>query len=123
MPVMQPPKGMIEITDSNNVGELFVNGPFNVAHMGPMMQITFTTARPDDNDLFTGKDTPEFRGTVACRLLMPTGLAEKLARTVVDSLIKATQSSGASAPAPAQRQPSREREDGRAPIGGPLRFE
>ena len=33
MPVMQPPKGPIEIVDPNNVPELFVNGPFNIINM------------------------------------------------------------------------------------------
>jgi len=30
MPVLQPPSGPIEISDPNNVPELFVNGPFNI---------------------------------------------------------------------------------------------
>jgi hypothetical protein len=121
MPVMQPPTGPIEITDPNNVPELFVNGPFNVINMGGMMQITFTTMRPNANDLFSGKDAPEFRGTVACRLLMPAGLAEQLVRTVADSLIKAAKSSG---PTPPQNDPlSRDREDSRAAVRSPIRFE
>jgi hypothetical protein len=124
MPVMQPPTGPIEITDPNNVPELFVNGPFNVTHMGAMVQITFTTMRPNANDLFSGKDAPEFRGTVACRLLMPAGLAEQLVRTVADGLIKAVKSSGATAPAQVQKEPfSGEKEGSRAPVRSPIRFE
>jgi hypothetical protein len=124
MPVMQPPTGPIEIADPNNVPELFVNGPFNIMNMGGMMQITFTTMRPNANDLFGGKDAPEFRGTVACRLLMPTGLAEQLVRTVADSLIKAAKSSGPTAPGRAQDEPlSRDKEDSRAAVRRPIRFE
>ena len=93
MPVMQAPTGPIEISDPNNVADLFVNGPFNVLNMGAMVQITFTTVRPNSNDLFSGKTTPEFRGTVACRLLMPAELAQQLVRTLADNLIKAAQSS------------------------------
>jgi hypothetical protein len=108
MPVMQPPTGPIEIANPNN-------RPFNVINMGGMMQITFTTMRPNANDLFSGKDAPEFRGTVARRLLMPAGLAEQLVRTVADSLIKAAKSSGPTPPARARNDPlSRDREDSRA---------
>ena len=124
MPVMQPPTGPIEIADPNNVPELFVNGPFNIMNMGGMIQITFTTMRPNVNDLFGGKDAPEFRGTVACGLLMPSGLAEQLVRTVADSLIKAAKSSGPTAPTRAQDEPlSRDREDTRASVRSPIRFE
>jgi hypothetical protein len=98
MPVMQPPKGSIEISDPNNVPELFVNGPFNIMNMGGMVQITLTTMRPNANDLFNGNDAPAFRGTVTCRLLMPAGLAEKLVRTVADALIEGAQSSQPAAP-------------------------
>jgi hypothetical protein len=89
MPAMQPPTGPINIADPNNVPELFVNGLFNIMYMGGMVQITFTTMRPNANDLFGGKDAPEFRGTVACRPLMPSGLAEQLvqrSRTVSSRL-------------------------------------
>ena len=124
MPVMQPPTGPIEIVDPNNVPELFVNGPFNIINMGGMMQITFTTMRPNTNDLFSGKSAPEFRGTVACRLLMPAELAEQLVRTVADSLIKAAQSSGPTAPARAQHDEpySGDRPDGRAASRRPVPF-
>ena len=89
------------------------------------MQITFTTMRPNANDLFNGKDAPAFRGTVACRLLMPAGLAEQLVRTVADSLIKAAKSSGPTAPTRAQYDTvSRDREDGHAASRHrPIRFE
>jgi len=91
MPVMQPPKGPIEISDPNNVPELFVSGPFNVMNAGGMVHLTLTTARPNPNDLFKGSPTPEYRATVACRLLMPMEMAEHLTRTLADSLIKAAQ--------------------------------
>jgi hypothetical protein len=124
MSVMQPPTGPIEIADPNNVSELFVNGPFNVMNMGGVIQITFTTMRPNANDLFSGKDAPGFRGTVTCRLLMPAGLAEQMVRTVADTLIKAAQSSGPTMPARAQDEPvSGEREGSRAAVRSPIRFE
>jgi len=125
MPVMQPPTGPIQIVDPNNVPELFVNGPFNIINMGGMMQITFTTMRPNANDLFSGKSAPEFRGTVACRLLMPAELAEQLVRTVADSLIKAAKLTEPGAPTRAQDDEpfSRDRDDSRAASRRPVRFE
>jgi hypothetical protein len=89
MAIMKPPTGPIEISDPNNVPELFINGPFNIINLGSMVQITFTTVRPDANDLFNGNSAPDFRGTVACRLLMPAEMAQQLARTLVSNLIKA----------------------------------
>jgi hypothetical protein len=105
MPVMQPPTGPIEISDPNNVPELFINGPFNVINMGGMVQITFTTVRPNTNDLFSGNSAPGFGGTVACRLLMPAELAQQLVRTLADNLIKAAdQSAGTAGPAQTQHR-------------------
>jgi hypothetical protein len=120
---MQPPKGPIEITDLNNAPELFVNGPFNIMNMGGIVQITFTTMRPNANDLFNGKDAPAFRGTVTCRLLMPTGLAEKLVRTLADALIEAARSSEPAAPTQAQYDDGNVKDDRAAPRHRPIRFE
>jgi hypothetical protein len=93
MPVMQPPTGPIEVSDPNNVPEQFVSGPFNIMNAGGMVHITLTTARPNPNDLFKGSPTPEFRATVACRLLMPMEMAEHLTRTLANTLIKAAEAS------------------------------
>ena len=103
MPVMQPPTGPIEITDPNNVPDVLINGPFNVMNTGGMVHITFTNVRPDDGDLFSGKNPPRLRGAVACRLLMPAGVANQLVRTLADVLIQAAQSSE---PASNQAQPN-----------------
>jgi hypothetical protein len=91
MPIMQPPTGPIEISDPNNVPETFVSGPFNVMNAGGMVHITFTTARPNPNDVFKGSTTPQFQGTVVCRLLMPMEMAQHLTRTLADTVIKASQ--------------------------------
>ena len=91
MPIMQPPTGPIEISDPNNVPETFVSGPFNVMNAGGMVHITFTTARPNPNDVFKGSATPEFQATVVCRLLMPMEMAQHLTRTLADTVIKASQ--------------------------------
>jgi hypothetical protein len=91
MPVMQPPTGPIEVSDPNNVSEQFVSGPFNIMNAGGMVHITFTTARPNPNDVFKGSSAPQVQATVSCRLLTPFEMAEQLARTLVDSLIKAKQ--------------------------------
>ena len=91
MPVMQPPTGPIEVSDPNNVPELFVSGPFNIMNVGGMVHITFTTARPNPNDVFKGSATPEFQATVVCRLLMPMEMAQHLTRTLADTVIKASQ--------------------------------
>ena len=91
MPTMQPPADPIEITDPNNVPETFVSGPFNIMNVGGMVHLTFTTARPNPNDLFKGSTTPEFQAIVACRLLMPLEMAQQLTRTLADILIKAAE--------------------------------
>jgi len=91
MPIMQPPTGPIEISDPNHVPEIFVSGPFNVMNAGGMVHITFTTARPNPNDVFKGSTTPEFQATVVCRLLMPMEMAQHLTRTLADIVIKASQ--------------------------------
>jgi hypothetical protein len=91
MPVTQPPAGRIEVSDPNNVPELFVSGPFNVMSAGGMVHLTFTTARPNANDIFQGSTAPQFQATVTCRLLMPLEMAQQLTRTLADSLIKASQ--------------------------------
>ena len=91
MPTMQPPAGPLEISDPNNVPEAFVSGPFNIMNVGGMVHLTFTTARPNPNDLFKGSTTPEFQATVACRLMMPIEMAQQLARTLVESLIGSQQ--------------------------------
>ena len=97
MAIMQPPTGPIEISDPKNVPELFINGPFNIVNMGGMVQITFTTVRPDANDLFARKSDPKFQGTVICQLLMPAELAQQLVRTLADNLIKAADQSAGTA--------------------------
>jgi hypothetical protein len=89
MPVMQPPTGPIEVSDPNNFSEQFVSGPFNIMNAGGMVHITFTTARPNPNDVFKGSSAPQVQATVSCRLLMPFEMAEQLTRTLADALIKA----------------------------------
>jgi hypothetical protein len=78
MPIMHTPTGPIEVSDPNNVPELFVNGPFNIMNLGTMVQITFTTVRPDIGEVIAGNSTPKFRGIVASRILMPIEMAREL---------------------------------------------
>jgi hypothetical protein len=94
MPVMQPPTRPIEVSDPNNVPETFVSGPFNIMHAGGMVHLTFTTARPNPNDLIKGSTTPEFQATVTCRLLMPLEMAQQLSRTLAGTFSKPTQLTG-----------------------------
>jgi hypothetical protein len=94
MPVLQPPSGPIEISDPNNVPELFVNGPFNIINMGSMVQITLTTIRPNAKDLMSGSSSPKFGGVVACRLLMPADMAQQLVRSLGENLISAARPTG-----------------------------
>ena len=91
MPVTQPPAGRIEVSDPNNAPELFVSGPFNIMNAGGLVHVTFTTARPNANDMFHGNTAPQFQATVTCRLLMPLEMAQQLTRTLADALIKARQ--------------------------------
>lgn len=91
MPVMQRPNSRIEVSDPNSVPEVYVSGPFNVMNAEGMVHLTFTTARPDPNDLFRGSTTPEFHATVACRLLMSLEMAQQLIRALGGTVSKAIQ--------------------------------
>jgi hypothetical protein len=91
MPIMQPPTGPIEISDPNNVPEIFVDGPFNIINAGGIVHFTFTTARPNPKELLQGSTTPQFQAIVACRLLMPLEMAQKLSRTLAGSVSKPAQ--------------------------------
>ena len=94
MPAMLPPAGPIEVSDPNNVPEIFVSGPFNIMNAGGIVHFTFTTARPNPNDLIKGSTTPEFQATVTCRLVMPLEMAQQLSRTLAGSVSKAGQLAG-----------------------------
>ena len=94
MPVMLPPTGPIEVSDPNNVPEIFVSGPFNIMNAGGIVHFTFTAARPNPNDLLKGSTTPEFQAIVACRLVMPLEMAQQLSRTLAGSVSKAAQLTG-----------------------------
>jgi hypothetical protein len=94
MPVMQPPTGPIEVSDPNNVPEIFVSGPFNIMNAGGIVHFTFTAARPNPNDLLKGSTTPEFQAIVACRLLMPLEMAQQLSRTLAGTVSKAAPLTG-----------------------------
>ena len=86
MPVMQLPAGPIKISDPNNVPDLLVNGPMNIINMGALVQITFTTVRPDISDIFSGNSSPKFIGVVASRIVMPAEQASQLAQLIRDHL-------------------------------------
>jgi len=91
MPAMLPRTGPIEVSDPNNVPEIFVTGPFNIMNAGGIVHFTFTAARPNPNDLLKGSTTPEFQAVVACRLVMPLEMAQQLSRTLAGSVSKAAQ--------------------------------
>ena len=63
-------------------------------HMGAMVQITLTTIRPNAKDLMSGSNSPKFGGVVACRLLMPTDMAQQLVRSLGENLISAARPTG-----------------------------
>jgi hypothetical protein len=86
MPIMHVPTGPVEVSDPNNVPELFVNGPFNIMNLGTMVQITFTTVRPDIGEVIAGNSTPKFRGIVASRILVPIEMARELVRILGQNL-------------------------------------
>jgi hypothetical protein len=90
MPAMLPPTGPIEVSDPNNVPEVVVSGPINIMNAGGR-HFTFTTARPNPNDLIKGSTMPEFQATVTCRLVMPLEMAQQLSRTLAGSVSKAGQ--------------------------------
>ena len=94
MPVMQPPTGPIEVSDPNNVSEIFVSGPFNIMNAGGIVHFTFTAARPNPNDLLKGSTTPGFQAIVACRLVMPLEMAQQLSRTLAGTFSKPAQPIG-----------------------------
>jgi hypothetical protein len=86
MPPTPTPTGAVEISDPNNVAELIINGPFNVLNMGAMLQITFTTVRPDISEILKGSTAPKFYGVVAARLVMPREIAQGLIKALTESL-------------------------------------
>jgi hypothetical protein len=94
MPAMLPPTGPIEVSDPNNVPEIFVSGPFNIMNAGGVVHFTFTAARPNPNDLLKGATTPEFQAVVACRLVMPLEMAQQLSRTLAGTISTAAQITG-----------------------------
>jgi hypothetical protein len=75
MAAMLPSTGPIEISDPNNVPEIFVGAPFNTMNAGGIVHFTITTARPNPKELLKGSTTPEFQAIVACRLVMPLAMA------------------------------------------------
>jgi hypothetical protein len=91
---MQPPTGPIEISDPNNVAEIFVGGPFNIVNAGGVVHLTFTTVRPNPKELLQGSTTPQFQAMVVCRLVMPLEMAQQLSRTLGDNVSKPAQLSG-----------------------------
>jgi hypothetical protein len=94
MPIMHPPTRPIEISDPNNVPEIFVHGPFNIMNAGGIVHFTFTAARPSPKELLNGSTAPEFHAIVACRLVMPLEMARQLSRTLAGSLSKPVQLTG-----------------------------
>ena len=94
MPIMHPPTRPIEISDPNNVPEIFVHGPFNIMNAGGILHFTFTAARPSPKELLKGSTAPEFHAIVACRLVMPLEMAQQLSRTLTGTVSKATQLTG-----------------------------
>jgi hypothetical protein len=91
---MLPPTGPIETSDPNNVPEIFVDGPFNIMNAGGIVHFTFTTARPNPNELLKGSTRPEFQAIVACRLVMPLEMAKQLSRTLAGSVSKVAHLTG-----------------------------
>jgi hypothetical protein len=94
MPAMLPPTGPIEVSDPNNVPEIFVAGPFNILNAGGIVHFTFTAATPNPNDLLKGSTTPKFQAVVACRLVMPLEVAQQLSRTLAGTISTAAQITG-----------------------------
>jgi hypothetical protein len=58
---------------------------------GGIVHFTFTTARPNDNDVLKGSSTSKFQATVVCRLVMPVEMAQQLSRTLASNVSKTTQ--------------------------------
>ena len=95
MPVMLPPTGPIEVSDPNNVPEIFVSGPFNIMNAGGIGAFHFTAARPDASDLLKGERcSPGFQAIVACRLVMPLEMAQQMSRTLAGTFSKLAQPIG-----------------------------
>ena len=82
--------GAVEITDPNNVPETVVTGPFNILRTDAMVLLTFTVVRQDPAAVFAGQKNPPSKGVVAARILMPTQMAEELARLLGQNLAGGT---------------------------------
>jgi hypothetical protein len=76
-------------TDPNNVPETYANGPVNVTVMGPCATLTFTTVRPDIEQIMKGTEVTKHSAIVVTRITMPSeclgGLKDLLNRMIVNS--------------------------------------
>jgi hypothetical protein len=94
METMRATAGPVQISDPNNVSELVVNGPVNIMRTGDMIMFTFTVVRPDTTAVFAGDKNPTYKGVVAARIVMPTQMAQELARLLGQNLAAAVPTPG-----------------------------
>jgi hypothetical protein len=94
MEAMRAPTTPAQISDPNNVSELVVNGPVNVMRTGDVVTFTFTVVRPDTTAVFAGEKNPTYKGVVAARIVMPTQMAQELARLLEQKLAAAGPTTG-----------------------------
>jgi len=76
--------------DPQHVMETLATGPCNAHISGNLMILTFTTIRPDPEQLFDDATKPNLTSVVVARLAIPLEGAPQVARIIIDLLTKAS---------------------------------
>jgi hypothetical protein len=74
--------------DPNHVPEILATGPCNAYVASKMMMLTFTTNRPNPDQLFAGKPDPQVDTVVVARLMIPLDNAPAIADLVIKTQTK-----------------------------------
>jgi hypothetical protein len=72
--------------DPHSVPETVCNGPFNLAISGSLAIFTFTSIRPDPQELLYGASPPKLSAVVTARLVLPVEALTDL-RNVIDQTL------------------------------------
>lgn len=65
------------VRDLGNVAETLVNGPINMSVTGDLVTLTFTTVRPEVQQMFSGQ-IKDSSAVVTCRLTMTFAMLTQL---------------------------------------------
>jgi hypothetical protein len=72
--------------DPCNVQETVCNGPFNLAISGNLAFLTFTSVRPDPQEMMYGTGQPNLSAIITARLVLPVEMLKEI-RNVIDQTL------------------------------------